>query len=178
MISAKEKSLNTFKPNWLILDAALCPEPLWFAKGAGIDCHSLFDYRDQELVDNGPWLLALGGQNELSKLILEKDTYGHSALWFNTELSLQPLKAELAKRLYAIKPDEETTRFRFYDPRVLHHYLTYETQDRKDAFLMPFGSMQYASLNPFRFNSHWHYWHYWHKGPAGYCHQPVSITED
>ncbi|MCE9773866.1 DUF4123 domain-containing protein [Shewanella algae] len=175
MTMVKENSLNAFGANYLVLDAALCPEPLWFAKGAGAECHSLFDYRDQALVDNGPWLLHLAGQDELIKLMLEKDTHGHSALWCKSELALQSLKEALGQRLYAVKPDGETTRFRFYDPRVLHHYLTEETQARRDAFLEPLGSVLYASLNPFRFNSHWLNWQ---REPDGYGCQAISIKED
>lgn len=172
---AKEQSLKVFQPTWLILDAALCPEPLWFARGAGVECHNLFDYRDLELVDNGPWLIKLEGQEALIKLILEKDLAGHSALWCNSALLLHPLKQALEQRLYAIKPDGETTRFRFYDPRVLHHYLTTETPAERDAFLAPLGAILYASLNPFRFNSHWLHWQ---PSPDGYVCQAHSIKED
>jgi hypothetical protein len=175
MIEAKANSLKAFGANWLILDAALCPEPLWFAKGAGCECHSLFDYRDQPLVDNGPWLIPLEGQDELVKLVLTKDSYGHGALWCNSALLLHPLKKALEQRLYAIKPGGETTRFRFYDPRVLHHYLTAETPAQRDAFLAPLGAILYASLNPFRFNSHWLHWQ---PGPNGYVCQVPSIKED
>lgn len=175
MISKKEDSLKRFGPNWLVLDAALCPEPLWFAKGAGAECHSLFDYRDQALVDNGPWLINLEGQDELIKLLLAKDSHGHSALWCKSELALKPLKQALGKRLYAIKPDGEPTRFRFYDPRVLHHYLFQETQHKRDAFLEPLGAILYASLNPFRFNSHWLTWQ---RGRDGYGCQSLTIMED
>ena len=38
---------------WLILDAAACPEPLWFARGAGLDTLSLFRQQDEELADSG-----------------------------------------------------------------------------------------------------------------------------
>lgn len=175
MSLAKQQHLKGFQPNGLVLDAALCPEPLWFAKGAGIACHSLFNDSDQALEDNGPWLISLEGQDELIKLTLEKDTHGHSALWCKSELALLPLKKALERRLYAVKPDGETTRFRFYDPRVLHHYLSEETQARRDAFLEPLGVVRYASLNPFRFNSHWLSWQ---RRSDGYGCQAISIMED
>ena len=31
---------------WVVLDAALCPEPVWFAKGAELPAHSLFSQPD------------------------------------------------------------------------------------------------------------------------------------
>lgn len=175
MTVIKVHSLKAFQPNWLILDAALCPEPLWFAKGAGVACHSLFDYRDLELVDNGPWLISCEGQEALIKLVLEKDVTGHSALWCNSELILSALKEALIQRLYAVKPDGETTRFRFYDPRVLHFYLNEETQDNRDRFLEPLGSIRYSPLNPFYFENHWFEWQ---KGAIGYSGKLLPIMEN
>lgn len=134
---------------WLILDAAACAEPLWYARGAGITTRSLFRASDEELMDNGPWLIALDNQPDLFRICLEKDPLGHACLWADSDLEPGALAKALQSRVYAQMPEGETTRFRWYDPRVLHPYLEDCEPQRRDQFLAPFSQLLYADLNPY-----------------------------
>src|SRR5690606_41871452 len=58
---------------WLILDAAACPEPLWFARGAGLNSLSLFRQQDEDLADSGPWLIAIDKESGVIDVCLRSE---------------------------------------------------------------------------------------------------------
>ena len=159
MSDARLNSLLEYNPDWLIIDAAGCPEPFWYAKGLTRPLGCLFDYRDEELVEKGPWIIDAREQVELWQQVIEQDQFGYASLWMKSTLGLDELKQQLSYRLYSVLPSGETTRFRFYDPRVLHHYLNAETPELRDEFLSPVYSILYADLNPFKFHKRWQMWH-------------------
>ncbi len=158
MTTSKRDSLIAHQQFFSIIDSALLPEPLWYAKGAGLPLKSLFLNKDKPLEDKGPWLINLQDAPDMMDLLLKQDVHGHGTLWCSSPLDIQSLSDQLTKRVYAKKPDGTITRFRFYDPRVLHHYLLSESDEKVGQFLQPFSRLTYASLNPFRFEHYWNEW--------------------
>ncbi len=157
-MTPKCQSIIDHKLPWLLLDSALIPEPLWFAKGAGLNCLSLFSAQDKPLEDKGPWLIYIEEQSDFIELVLKQNETGHGSVWFSSPLEQEALVKALRMRLYVEKPDGQITRFRYYDPRVLHHYLHAESLPRLQEFMTPFHCLVYAELNPFRFESNWNIW--------------------
>ncbi len=155
---ARFTTLMTLSPQWLIIDAAACAEPVWFAQGGGCNTWSLFSSKEHALADTGPWLIEVTNNEDLIALCLKKDVFGHACLWFNSTLPVKRIVQLLQQRLYATTPDGEQTRFRFYDPRVLHFYLHDMQVERRLDFLAPFSALFYAELNPYQFASHWLGW--------------------
>lgn len=149
---------------WLILDAAACPEPLWYARGAGVVIHSLFRQQDDELADSGPWLIRVAGEPGVMDVCLQKDPLGHGSLWIASSLGQKELVDELRARVYVRLPDGEITRFRWYDPRVLCPYLEDLSFQRRDAFMAPFELLIHAELNPYH---HPYRYRLWQRGEAG-----------
>lgn len=172
---ARLNALIELAPKWLILDGAGCPEVLWFARGAGLACRTLFNHNDAPLAEQGPWLIELAQNADVMALTLAKDPYGHSALWCGHIGGATKLQHALTHRLYAQKPDGSITRFRFYDTRVLHHYLMDEEPELVQQFLAPFTALWYAPLSPFQLNRAWHGWIPQDDGRV--CHQLIPIEE-
>ena len=143
---------------WFILDAAACPEPLWFARGAGLDTLSLFRQQDEELADSGPWLIAVDGEPGAIDVCLQKDPLGHASLWIASSLGQKQLADALRARVYARLPGGETTRFRWHDPRVLSPYLEDLPPLRRDEFLAPFDVLIHADLNPYQHPYQYQFW--------------------
>ena len=143
---------------WVVLDAALCPEPVWFAKGAELPAHSLFSQPDASLADNGPWLVDMTDNRALIELCLKKDPLGHGTLWLGSDMPTDTLIQLLRARLYAGLPSGDITRFRWYDPRVLYPYLTDSASERRHAFMTPITRLIHADLNPFYSADHWNVW--------------------
>ncbi|MBQ0831770.1 DUF4123 domain-containing protein [Marinobacter sp.] len=162
---------------WLILDAASCAEPLWYARGAGAPLQSLFRQQDEDLVDSGPWLIRVDGHPDVMDTCLQKDPLGHASLWCASALDQKELVSQLRARVYAELPRGETTRFRWYDPRVLFPYLEDSTQPRRDDFVAPFERLVHADLNPF---NHRHQYQSWQRpeAGAGFINRPLPFTEE
>lgn len=155
----KESAIISSQVNWLILDAAACPEPLWFAKGTGTQLISLFNSQDVALQDYGAWLINVIDYPDIVRLTLNKDTAGCAALWCSSLLDAEELAQQLRFRLYATLPDGITTRFRWYDPRVLDSWLASLSLDRRIAFLEPINEILYTPPNPFYSSSYLTCWH-------------------
>jgi|SRR5690554_1452670 len=162
---------------WLILDAAACPEPLWFARGAGLNSLSLFRQQDEDLADSGPWLIAIDKESGVIDVCLRKDPLGHGSLWITSSLNQKALADELRGRLYARLPSGETTRFRWYDPRVLSPYLEDSPPLRRDEFLAPFDALIHADLNPYQ---HPYQYQLWQRNEAGesFVRRHLSFMEE
>lgn len=162
---------------WLILDAASCTEPLWYARGAGASLQSLFKPQDEELADSGPWLIRVDSRPDLLDTCLKKDLLGHASLWCTSSLGQQELAKQLRDRVYAKLPNGEITRFRWYDPRVLFPYLEDCTQQRRNDFLAPFEQVIHADLNPY---NHPHQCQLWRQAGtgAGFTNCPLPFTEE
>lgn len=163
--------------HWLILDAASCAEPLWYARGAGAPLATLFRQQDEELADSGPWLIRVEGFPEIMETCLKADPHGHASLWCTSAFDQKTLVNQLRARVYARLPSGDTTRFRWYDPRVLFPYLNDCTQQRRDEFLIPFNMLLHADLNPYNHPYQYQLWE--HAGPeAGFINRPLSFTEE
>ena len=162
---------------WLILDAASCAEPLWYARGAGAPLQSLFRQQDEELADSGPWLIRVDGHPDLVDNCLQKDPLGHASLWCASSLGQKALVNQLRSRVYAELPGGETTRFRWYDPRVLFPYLEDCTQQRRDDFMAPFKLLVHTDLNPY---NHPHQCQLWRQADTGggFTNRPLLFTEE
>ena len=156
-VARRVASLSELAPLWLIIDAAACPEPMWFAQGIGAKAQTLFKERDSQLIDAAPWLINVADNLDLITQCIKHDPLGHACLWFNAR-DEATLHYQLQQRLYATTHDGTETRFRFYDPRVLHLYLNDITPERKLALLAPFTSLFYADINPFYTDRHWLSW--------------------
>ncbi|MGO1692166.1 MAG: DUF4123 domain-containing protein [Marinobacter sp.] len=162
---------------WLILDAASCAEPLWYARGAGAPLQSLFKQQDEELADSGPWLIRVDGYPDVVDTCLQKDPLGHASLWCASSLGQKALVNQLRARVYAELPSGETTRFRWYDPRVLFPYLEDCTQQRRDDFMAPFELLVHTDLNPY---NHPHQCQLWQQADTGggLTNRPLLFTEE
>jgi len=162
---------------WLILDAASCAEPLWYARGAGAPLQSLFRQQDEELADSGPWLIRVDGHPDLVDNCLQKDPLGHASLWCASSLCQKALVNQLRSRVYAELPGGETARFRWYDPRVLFPYLEDCTQQRRDDFMAPFRLLVHTDLNPY---NHPHQCQLWQQADTGggFTNRPLLFTEE
>ena len=162
---------------WLILDAASCPEPMWYARGAGAPIQSLFRQQDDELAESGPWLIGIDGSPDLIDVCLKKDPLGHAGLWCTSLLDQKELVNQLRFRVYAKLPGGETTRFRWYDPRVLFPYLEDCTQQRRDDFMAPFELLVHADLNPYNHPLQYQLWQRPGEG-AGFTNRPLLFREE
>ncbi|MBN7770377.1 DUF4123 domain-containing protein [Marinobacter daepoensis] len=173
----RQHALINQSVQWLILDAAACPEPLWFARGAGLDTLSLFRQQDEELADSGPWLIAVEGEPGAIDVCLQKDPLGHASLWIASSLGQKPLADVLRSRVYARLPGGETTRFRWYDPRVLSPYVEDLPPLRRDEFLAPFDLLIHADLNPYQ---HPYQYQFWQRNEAGdsFVRRHLSFMEE
>lgn len=162
---------------WLILDAASCAEPLWYARGAGAPLQSLFKQQDEDLADSGPWLIRVDGHPDVVDTCLQKDPLGHASLWCASSLGQKALVNQLRARVYAELPGGETTRFRWYDPRVLFPYLEDCTQQRRDDFMAPFELLVHTDLNPY---NHPHQCQLWQQADTGggLTNRPLLFTEE
>lgn len=162
---------------WLILDAASCAEPLWYARGAGAPLQSLFKQQDEDLADSGPWLIRVDGYPDVVDTCLQKDPLGHASLWCASSLDEKALVNQLRSRVYAELPGGETTRFRWYDPRVLFPYLEDCTQQRRDDFMAPFKLLVHTDLNPY---NHPHQCQLWRQADTGggFTNRPLLFTEE
>ncbi|WP_187298789.1 DUF4123 domain-containing protein [Marinobacter sp. F3R11] len=162
---------------WLVLDAASCAEPLWYARGMGAPLQSLFRQQDEDLADSGPWLIRADSYPDLVDTCLKKDPLGHASLWCASPLDQKTLVNQLRGRVYAALPSGETTRFRWYDPRVLFPYLEDCTQQRRNDFLAPFDLLVHADLNPYNHPHQLQIWQQSGKG-AGFTNSPLVFTEE
>lgn len=162
---------------WLILDAASCAEPLWYARGAGAPLQSLFKQQDEELVDSGPWLIRVDGYPDVVDTCLQKDPLGRASLWCASSLDQKALVNQLRARVYAELPGGEITRFRWYDPRVLFPYLEDCTPQRRDDFMAPFELLVHTDLNPY---NHPHQCQLWQQADTGegFTNRPLLFTEE
>ncbi len=155
----KKLAIASGQFNWLILDAASCPEAYWFTKGSGAPIISLFEEQDQALQDYGAWLINIIDYPDIIRLTLAKDINGSAALWCKSALDVEILAQQLRFRLYASLPDGRTVRFRWYDTRVLDSWLASQTVDRRIKFLQPFYEIAYTPPNPFYANQYLTCWY-------------------
>src|SRR5690554_4259173 len=96
---------------WLILDAAACPEPLWFARGAGLDTLSLFRQQDEELATAAPGSLQLTENPGQSMCVCGKIRWATPAFGFRAPLAINIWRMPCGRGCMPACPEEKQRGF-------------------------------------------------------------------
>ncbi len=125
-------------PLWVIVDNALDASIQGMADALEVANYSLFRHDEQSLAGRGPWLLAAWTKPRLIQYLLSRPDYGINALWLVADVEdPEDLIRHLQGLLYIKEEGANASRFRFYDPRVFHHWLNNLAAIRLEDFFGP-----------------------------------------
>lgn len=135
-------------PVWAIVEAAIDIDPVAYAQGKGLDTYSLFTDDDKPLEMFGPWLIPAWKNSEVMEYFIHHEKHGEAICWLIASENAEMLLQHCQMLLYATLPQDEKSRFRFYDPRVLSGYLPALAEQRLLSFFGPVAIYLCADPNP------------------------------
>lgn len=132
---------NRFSRVYALLDGASIDGLPELLDGSDLPHGCLFEGAlIEELARAAPYLVHLHPYNPLTQRILVQGWGAHWGVFILSESSLDLLKKHFQKCLEAVDVRGESLIFRFYDPRVLHAYLSSADMSEAGAFFGPSDS--------------------------------------
>jgi hypothetical protein len=135
------KDVDRTRLHYALVDAAQVPEMRTAQFLAStIDHISLFSLtKEHGIAKYGPLLIPLpdGANSAAFKGVVRAMRHGWTVSWLSSNLSLEQLAAHLAGHLNGSLPDGSDVLVRFYDPRLLPHFLTHLDDTTRSALLEP-----------------------------------------